>query len=264
MIQHLVSLSIKAWVTRLLNDTNTRPKTMNDLWQSAMQSLQTKRFDEASDLWMRVLVDSLNGAHQSCVHPVPRGPQQEVRLQSIPILTPGDIKPMESFSAHNQMILFDRVFALHGGGSQLTFYRPVIAMYNTALCMHLRALERPRDDSSRLLARAKNIYHLCLTTVGGIIQQYDQPTPSIVLLYLACLNNRGHIQSHLCEQYDVVSHILCVLQGLKLLYGQEQDTDPRVVSLEDVGGVGSSDLAFFLYFRFLPDSMIPASLSAAA
>ena len=210
-------------------------------------------------------MDSLIAAYQAHAGAAPRELLDEVHLRSILILTPGDRASMESFSAYNQMVVFDRVFSLYDCIElQLVMYRPLIAMYNTVLSIHLQALEQQNIVSNYFMAEARDLFHLCFSVVWDMIHTNDQTNPNTLLLYLACLCNRGHIQSHLSEHADVATHILCTQRDLEVLLWQEEDTDPRVVSLEERPGFCLNDLTFFLYFRFLPDRMFQTTLAAAA
>ena len=238
----------------LLRFVKYPPDKMDDLWQDATRALQHKRFAEASILWTHILLHSRNalGQRQGNNWPIDF---HNLGLSSVRVLSSGDIELIHNRSAHNQLEVFDGVFALQQahGVVQDTF-QALLSLYNLALSYHLEAFKvPPRNSPSRLLQKAKHMYCLCLDAACSTLQDGQQPIPVLLLLCLACYNNRGHIQSHFGDHEEVSHSVERILELLPYIY--DRDTSRQL------GGTDDADLEFFLRFGY---SSFQHNLAAAA
>lgn len=243
---------------------------MDELWQEATRTLRARRFAEASVLWSRMLHafrDAVLFQEQSGRDRLPAA-QRPVHIGCIPIMTPGEMDVVNDMSTQNQFIIYDRAFSLHGEEADLFTFRPLVAIYNAALCYHLHAFTVRRNQGSacrHLLQRASCLYEHCSQVLSELVHDaHGHPDSGLVLLFMACANNHGQIKSHFCEHQAVTRDVEMILQSLILLLGRTEDTDPRSVSRTSVQGIASHDLSFFVVFRFLPDTMKKPRLAASA
>lgn len=229
---------------------------MDDRWEEATEALCNSEFTEAVALWRGVLETSRVAVVRDGTAGVdersPRAAVEAIRLSPVHVMSPNIGHSVDSFSAHNHFSIYNRAFDFRSGEPPATpATRSLVAMYNIALSLHLGAFA-DLGRSCNKLQRARRFYELCLQLVEEFQGDRRGPHSDLTLLYLACLNNRAHIEAHFFEHENVAFTVKLILQCLRGLLGREEETDPRSVIFE---GVDRDESSFFLAFRILPVSM---------
>ena len=184
----------------------------------------------------------------------------------IPALDDTSLSAVEDGSVNNDFLLFDRLFVPSNHDSAAR--QSMACLYNLALCHHLAAFCRARRDPLAMLQKATFLYRMGITTTEQLVneQQEDDdedPDPFVVILYLAFLNNNGHVSSHLLEHQEsrwhaetirntVLAHVVSSRQGR----GDPFSTTTRMETIPD--GRPVSALSFFCPLRFSPSQSTPA------
>lgn len=239
---------------------------MEDSWQEALRALESKRYGEARDRWRQVMMAAGQAAFTQGTGM--QGPGR-IRLHTYPILDSQDSERIETLSAHNGFVIYDRAVVPVGAAPAVAFFRPLAAFFNLALSFHLHGFANSNSGDqlfprTPLLKRASQLYAICLGVIQDAFQNAGADHHALLLLLMACYNNHGHLQSHFCVQEEAEHDMTRILVALTGLLGNEQDTDPHSVHSMDINGIFAHDLSFFAFFRFVPTCMILCRLPAAA
>lgn len=177
------------------------------------------------------------------------------------VLSPTQLGIVEEVTANNDFLLFDRVFVPSERDSPA--YQSIACLYNIALCYHLCALCVPTADRVAVLRRASYFYKVGIASTGELVDD-DDPDPFLVVLYLAFLNNHGHVLSYFCEHDEAHRQFQTIHRTLLFFYRRRGISDPvggplgHTVFSRPVGGRQSSALAFFCPLRYMSQPRAPA------
>lgn len=269
-------IDLKGMILHLLRSKKkaNEIETMNDSWNLAITALRRKSFVDASSRWSDIVVAFQSNLHfdiglvehdsTSLLNNAAGAP-----LHSFRVLDDEDLRMIDKMSEHNAMVMFDRCFSFDFAERQpLVVDRWLVSLYNASLCHHLAAFFGPPSTKMRAFRSAERLYGVCIGILREVLlHSANLVSPSVLLLLMACLNNRGHVLSHVCNQSDstgdsdLILHCLDVL----LINWSEHVTNPHIEAGHGRRlGLDNEDFSFFLYFRVLPKSLFRPRISAAA
>ena len=244
---------------------------MDDSWTTATVTLRGKRYSEAVRNWSILATD----LHRTLQRELVRNAidfegllnhaDGVVPLKAFRILGDEDLRLIDSMSAHNHAVVFDRCFCF-----EITNQRPsvivrwLVSLYNVALSHHLAAFFGPSEASKKAIRKAEQLYNVCIQLLLRSLQTNIHP--NLHLLLMASMNNRGQILHHLCECSEAAEDTSIVALCLNLFLGstQENIVGPEIATIGRRARIDHDSLAFFLQFCILPDFLLQPKLSAAA
>ena len=147
---------------------------------------------------------------------------EEIMQDDLPIEASPSLVGPHASHCHDETVIgiFDRGFFFSGddlpiamGSACVRLYVSIAIHYNLALCMHMQALLKPRDQSL-LLEKAKSIYQMACGLLDSTMDQ-----PEALLHHFALVNNLASVSAQLCEMQDAKRW----LEDLRFVYWSDAD-----------------------------------------
>lgn len=252
---------------------------IQELTQEAILAIQTNEFEQAIRLFKAALAQARHNllTENDTNGPVlvpPRHPQPQGMVMQA-VLLPAQWMALEERTVNNDFLLFDRVFV--PTDQDTSAHQSMACLYNIALCYHLFAFHNNNNnngsDPTALLRRASYFYRLGINSTGELVADNDAiEDPWVIILYLALLNNHGHIRSYFCEHDLAIRHLQTIYATLDFFYTRNGVNDPVGITsthphhlLESIlfavggGRPASSALAFFCPLRYMARPRTPAA-----
>ena len=228
---------------------------VRELTQAATSAMKSKQFARAIQLLkeaLRISRRNLAAELDGDMVATRRAPGP-VLMDTAAVLSTTDLEVVEEMSVNNDFLIFDRVFL--PADADLPAYQSMACLYNIALCYHLWGF-CGSGDRRMILRRASSFYRIGLDTAADLVEDDAGPDVIVVVLYLAFLNNQGHINSHFCEHDEANLHLETIYSTLLSLQRRSRVIDPVILShMEPVfygnaEGRLASDASFFCPFRY--------------
>lgn len=147
---------------------------------------------------------------------------EEMLLDELPIeVSPALIGPHTSYCQEESVIgLFDRGFYFSGkdlplrmGSASVRLYTAIGINYNLALCLHIEAVSKPKNQTF-LLEKAKAIYQMACGLLNSSMEQREA-----LVLHFALVNNLASVSAQLYEIQDTKRW----LEDLRFVYWSDSD-----------------------------------------
>lgn len=234
---------------------------ISELTEEALFAMQAKDFERAIQYLKEALALSRQRlATDDSVAAPPTG--DGVVMGCRTILSDLELARVEDVSANNDFLIFDRVFVPTNQDSPAR--QSMACLYNIAVCYHLHALHKARDGTT-IMQRAIYFYSIGINTTAEMVQDQD-PDPFVVVLYLAFLNNLGHIRSHVGDYEQADWYSRAVYSTLITFLRQRGVVDPVTTTMEHIPPAGVREVPTLAFSFFCPLRFYSAfqTLAAAA
>lgn len=180
-------------------------------------------------------------------------------MASVRAVTDADLTTVEACSVNNDFLLFDQLFVPTNQDSPAR--QSMACLFNLGLCYHLFAFCGRSGDCSTSLKKASHFYNMGINTTEQLVHNDGNLDSSVAILYLAFLNNGGHVASHLLDKEESRWHSQTILRTVLVVLPRRGVVDP-VSTLLGSFIPSSTDsfsaLSFFCPLRFYAEFNVPA------